>query len=433
MLFFYRTLADAFSKHVYSISCGVFLAYFNFGSDVIHSAASIFITWLVLKLIPNRTVSAAIVFFGNMAHLLTCYFLYSSEGYDLDFTTAQCVLTLRLISLGFDYLDGSKPNAQSDQKLNGLKELPSLLEVFGFGYFFGSFLTGPQFTFRHYKDFVTLDLFKKPGLEKSGTLPPLPVNYTLRCIGLGVLYLLLNAVGDIFFSPYLIIKPSFMEYSFFYRLFYATMSMKITLWKYLGVWLLAEGACVLSGIGFKEYKDSEIVWNGLSNVNPWLFETTPTLRGIVESFNINTNDWVKRYIFKRLIFLNNKTLSSFGALFFLAIWHGFAIGYFTCFLLEFLDMEVENRYRDLGWWTAFEKKFPFLTIPLYVVAWIIRNIVLSYGLLSFVFKTWNTSLTAYSSLYFLNHIFVVALLLAYPIIKKTFFPKKKQETSTKKD
>ena len=66
---------------------------------------------------------------------------------------------------------------------------------------------------------------------------------------------------------------------------------------------------------------------------------------MVESFNINTNDWVKRYVFKRLKFLNNRNASSLGALGFLAIWHGLYAGYFLCFFTEYIEMEAEKKIK----------------------------------------------------------------------------------------
>lgn len=290
-------------------------------------------------------------------------------------------------------------------------------------------MTGPQFTFRRYQDFVTLKLFKKPKSDEiPKEMPPIAVGYILRCVGIAVLYLGLNVVGDMYFPADLIIDPSFVtKHGFWYRMFYITVCMKFILWRYLGVWLLAEGSCVLAGIGFREYSsDGSLSWNGLSNVNPYLYETTPTLNGIIESFNINTNDWTKRYIFKRLIFLNNKTISSFGALLFLAIWHGFAIGYFMCFFLEFLDMQVETRFKALGLWERIELRVPGSGPFLFVVAWMVRNFCLSYGLLAFIFKTWTHSLMAYQSVYYINHIAVVLLLVIHPIIAPMFKTKKNE-------
>lgn len=50
-----------------------------------------------------------IAFVGNIGHLLAAYWNVATENYDIDFSTAQSVLTLRLIGLAWDFYDGSRP------------------------------------------------------------------------------------------------------------------------------------------------------------------------------------------------------------------------------------------------------------------------------------------------------------------------------------
>ena len=59
-------------------------------------------------------------------------------------------------------------------------------------------------------------------------------------------------------------------------------------------------------------------------------------------FNKNTNKWCFNYLFKRLAFLGNKELSQFATVMFMALWHGYFTGYFTCFLYEFLVLFAEG-------------------------------------------------------------------------------------------
>lgn len=48
-----------------------------------------------------------------------------------------------------------------------LPELPSLLTVFGYAYYFGGFLVGPQFSMHRYQQLVNGDFNDKV----SGTIP----------------------------------------------------------------------------------------------------------------------------------------------------------------------------------------------------------------------------------------------------------------------
>lgn len=88
-------------------------------------------------------------------------------------------------------------------------------------------------------------------------------------------------------------------------------------------------------------------WNGCSNVKLYLLETGNTMEHYVKSFNVNTNQWVASYVYKRLKFLNNRTISYAAALFFLAIWHGFHSGYYMSFFIEYLIVTTEKQVSSL--------------------------------------------------------------------------------------
>ncbi len=99
-----------------------------------------------------------------------------------------------------------------------------------------------------------------------------------------------------------------------------------------------EGVCIISGASYNEKTDS--VYE-CSNVHVLKFETTPTFGGIIRSFNLTTNEFAAKYIFKRLKFLGSRTASHFITLLFLALWHGWATGYYITFGMEFLIMKME--------------------------------------------------------------------------------------------
>lgn len=82
--------------------------------------------------------------------------------------------------------------------------------------------------------------------------------------------------------------------------------------------------------------------NRCFNVSVIHFETTTTFGGLIESFNMTTNAFALRYVFKRLKGLRSKLASQFVTLFFLAIWHGFPLGYYNTFALEMMMMKMEK-------------------------------------------------------------------------------------------
>ncbi|KAK2557363.1 Lysophospholipid acyltransferase 5 [Acropora cervicornis] len=96
-------------------------------------------------------------------YLLTSYAYYASGEYDVNWTTPQCILTLRLISVAWDYYDGNQDQEKlpSDFKVTAIKAPPTLLQMFGLSYFYGGFLVGPQFQIKEYVAFVEGTLVNK--------------------------------------------------------------------------------------------------------------------------------------------------------------------------------------------------------------------------------------------------------------------------------
>lgn len=102
-----------------------------------------------------------------MTHLLVGYWVTATTTYDIMWTMPHCVLTLRLIGLAFNVYDGQEPQEKlsAENQKTALKEVPGILEVFAHSYFPASFLIGPQFPLRKYRDFVELKLEKRVMLE----------------------------------------------------------------------------------------------------------------------------------------------------------------------------------------------------------------------------------------------------------------------------
>ena len=148
-------------------------------------------------------------------------------------------------------------------------------------------------------------------------------------------------------------------------------------------------------------KTKRVSWDSLTNIRPWGYETSTSLSQIIDNFNINTNLWVKNYVFKRCKGFGNKHISSMLALLFLALWHGYHLGYVLCFGLEFMYVEAERRVRD---------RFAASNIPSVIsnaVGFVWTNLSLYYGLGGFALKTVSDSLEFYKSLYYFGHISIL--------------------------
>lgn len=411
--------------HLFHTLSGLALAAFNFGSQLYHSAVCVLVQFLMLRLM-GRTVTAVLSsFIFQMVYLLAGYYYTATEEYDIKWTMPHCVLTLKLIGLSFDYYDGGKEPSQlnAEQQKAALPAVPSLLEVCGFAYFYGGFLVGPQFTLRSYQRLVAGELTDCPGKPPNSVIP------AMKRFGLGLLCLVIYTIFSPHYSDSYYLTDEYEAQPFWYRCVFILLWAKVILYKYVSCWVIAEGVCILSGLGYNGLgEDGNHKWDACANMKVWLFETTPLFTGTISSFNINTNAWVARHVFKRLKFLGNKILSQMATLMFLAIWHGLHSGYIICFSMEFIIVNVERQVQ------ALVKDSPLLSklahSPLYPLVYVLQQFVhwlfMGYPLVPFCLFTYDKWLKVYSSVYFCGHLFFFAAYLSLPYLRKVLVPKKQQ-------
>jgi len=125
--------------------------------------------------------------------------------------------------------------------------------------------------------------------------------------------------------------------------------------KYYGVWILTEGASILTGLGFTGYGPSGVAtWNGAANVDVWKIEVPENFKGLIDSWNIKTNVWLRECMYKRVTPKGEKAGFKSSMLTYLtsAVWvrlarprgptvdahsfcvqHGISGGYYLTFLL----------------------------------------------------------------------------------------------------
>jgi lysophospholipid acyltransferase len=107
---------------------------------------------------------------------------------------------------------------------------------------------------------------------------------------------------------------------------------------------MAEGACILSGLGYNGFdpKTGKVFWDRLENVNPWSLETAQNTRGYIDSWNKNTNHWLRNYIYLRVTPKGKKPgfRASMATFVTSALWHGFYPGYYLTFVMGSLVQTV---------------------------------------------------------------------------------------------
>ncbi|KAF9972167.1 hypothetical protein BGZ65_009978, partial [Modicella reniformis] len=483
------TIIGESARNTFFLTTGLLMSYYFNSYDIIHPLTTCLGTWIFCRLVglfapKNRTFASALSFAFNFGYLLTSYKYTATEDYDICYTMQQCVQCLRMIGYGMDFMDG-QPKSSLSKKSNvaaeavnekkavasplppppadnalgtptpttatpapaaavvvrdktpisfgrdiALAQLPSLAETIGYAFFPFAFLVGPQFSFSLYKKFISMELFNVPvpasasasaaaaAAAAANGIPQGSLRYATRCFSLGVFYL---GLGQ--------------------RVFIFWWTGKTVLNKYLGIWTIAEGPCVLSGITFNGYDDQgKPEWDGLRNVNPINYEFATSLAQVIASFNMNTNYWAKLYVFKRLRFLGNKNLSALGVLLFLAVWHGTHPGYFFCFGLEFLDMETERRLstrfgRPINAFISRQQGVANIVLKALwgVINWLLTTSALFFASVPFDLLQWDKSLEATpKKLMVLTAsrdlgVYVLVALLGLDIVLSFIMPKKRSK------
>jgi len=180
-------------KHLFGMSFGLLFGWINFGQQLLMLFVSSTVAFLILHLFsPKR--SAQLIYLWCMLFLSGCHIyrmITDYMGYTLDFTGAQMLLTLKLVTMGTDFFDGTKRPEELGNyaKSMNLKRLPSPLEFYGYVFFFPGLLAGPAFNLREYLEYIDGSLFKDApaGKMPSPLMPFLKNSATVVATAIGLL------------------------------------------------------------------------------------------------------------------------------------------------------------------------------------------------------------------------------------------------------
>ncbi|KAK3105167.1 hypothetical protein FSP39_018592 [Pinctada imbricata] len=376
--------------HIYFTICGLLIYYFNFGWSLLHSIINIAVIYALLRISGGTKFSVAFAFIFNTVYLLYGYINQTREGYNISWTTPHCVITLRLTAVVMDYYDGKKDQKEQsqDQKENCLYEIPSFLAMCGQTYFFGAMLAGPQFSMRRYLSLTSGKFTEELRKDANTNQSPSP-SYSpsiTRC-ALGILYIFVYQAGQMIITDQFILSQDFQNRNFFIKCFYVYLWGRILFNKYIGTWLICEGVCMLTGLSYNgKDENGNVLWDGVTNVKLYRLETASSFSQMIEAFNHNTNNWMLRYVYKRLRFLGNRLISQSVTLLYLSVWHGIHSGYYMNFFLEFIMVNSELQLQSLVKSSPSLQNFlqlpwirPFMTLLARMLIWF----SLSYALISF--------------------------------------------------
>ncbi|KAM9934887.1 hypothetical protein OXX80_005518 [Metschnikowia pulcherrima] len=346
------------------------------------------------------------------SHFSTQFFkTYDSKV--IDITGAQMVMVMKLSAFGWNVYDGKRKTSPSDYtQSRAIKKHPNILPYFGYVFFYPSLLTGPAFDYVDYDKFIHGSLFddvpdqKRPGKRKR-RIPRSGLQALSKTLqGLFWAGLCLQAPKWVTLDH--VFSKSFVsEHGFFYRIFYLWVLGVSHRLKYYTIWQIAEGACILCGIGYNGYDEETktFKWNRVQNIDPWSFETGQNVHRCLEVWNMNTNKWLKHYVYTRIARPGKKpgfksTLFTFATS---AFWHGTRPGYYLTFVLGAFIQTIGKIYRRnfRPMFMEADGKTPKPSKRLYdIVCYFVTQLTFGFVCQPFVILDFRQSLYCWMTVYF---------------------------------
>nr|BAJ99089.1 predicted protein [Hordeum vulgare subsp. vulgare] len=340
-------------KHALSIIISIVLCSWTLGQySWVHAVVSSLVTWLLVRLLPPRHAATAVMCWAmgymSVSHIYRMYIDYM--GWHLDFTTPQMILTIKLTSFAFAYADGNiarKKDLYPEQSRNEVKQLPNLLEFFGFVFFFPSFMAGPTIEFAAYRDYISLDMFKTK--ECNGQIPS-TIFPTFFAIGRAFLMLPL-CIYALQMPLNTVLTPEFAAHPLYLRLLLGYVYVNLARQRYYFGWYLAECGFVACGADYNGHNaDGSINWDRVRNCYPLSIELASNTKMITDNWNVCTSTWLRMYVYMRLAPFG-RSVATIGTYTVSAFWHGFYPGYYIFFVIcafqTLAAQAVRSRIRPL--------------------------------------------------------------------------------------
>lgn len=366
---------------------------------------------------------------------------------EIDYTGAQMVMVMKLSAFGWSYWDGQLYHKNKEkfentlnvyQKSRAILHHPNLISYLGYVFFYASFVTGPSFDYADYEKFILTELFddvpesKKPGRSRKRKIPK-SGRIALKKVLQGFVWIGLF----IYLTPKITVEYSLSEEfrfgkSFIYKVVFLWILGIVERLKYYAVWLISEGACIVVGLGYNGYnsKTDKMYWNRVQNIDPLEFELGQNMHDCLEAWNMNTNKWLKNFIYLRTCTRDKKTgklkvgiiptIITFATS---AFWHGTLPGYYLTFILGAFMQSVgkifRRNFRPI-FATKDNSNVSKYKIFYDILSWVITQLSFGYVVQPFVILTFNESIKLWKACYFWLHIgcFIVLFSFNGPFGKK---------------
>ncbi|KAL6747480.1 membrane bound O-acyl transferase family protein [Haematococcus lacustris] len=398
-------------RHLYALLTGAGLLYYTFGNGCLHAAIPAALTYLIMALMPRSCAAPVwILNFGYLIwlHVISCM----GDSYEpgaMDFTGAEMVLVLKLISLATCYQDArrlKKEAMTAFQAEHAVQQLPGPLAYSAYVLALGNLLAGPYLEFTDYRDFIHLK-----GVWDPGAARPVPPAWQpgLVCLAKAAFFM----AAYMYLTPRLgwpvLFTPWYSQLAFPLRCVVQFAAGVTSQFKYCFAWTLSEASLTAAGLNFSGWDTASgrPLWGRYANIHFFRLMLVDSGRLVPQHWNIVTGQFLRRYVYERLTRAGRKP--GFSQLLCTqltsALWHGLSGGHFLFFASTALAVRsshvvysLEQRVLPPGlvrsgvWWLA-------------KVVW--TQYLINYLVLAFHIMSVPRSLQAWASTYFWAHVVIL--------------------------
>ncbi|KAI9105377.1 MBOAT, membrane-bound O-acyltransferase family-domain-containing protein [Phlyctochytrium arcticum] len=403
-------------KHLFSIAVSgtLFVALFDkFGfAQLVGNALVVYAITASMRDTKKGPVLAFLVSMGQLSINHVVSQLIYQTNVSFDHSAPMMVLVIKLTSFAWAAHDGTKPlkELSDDQRQLAIREMPGIIEFFGYVFYFPAFLVGPSFEFRDYQKFIRREA---PYDNVPSCFVP-----TVRAVGAALICFFLFFKFGSQWSYMYCLTDEYQQSSFLYRLFYLQIAGGLARTKYYIAWKLSEGACDLTGIGYngRDPKTGEERWDRIQNIPIRKFELAENPKKALEYWNKNTGLWLRRYVYLRITPPGTKPTAATAIATYTtsAFWHGFRPGFYLTFITgSFLNIGARTLRRNVRpLFIAPSKLAPFK--PVYdILGWAGTIGAINYLVAPFIVHSVHNSLTVWKSNFFLLHVFLLVTEVGY--------------------
>lgn len=344
-------------------SFGLLLIYLSAGVQILHSLFSFFMIYGIIRVrtskpTVSKTTTEWLCFTATLLYLLffrICHdFLPNYFNKISPFANVvQLIMTLRLISYGFEHSD--------------TKTFTGFLDFFTYSYSYLGLFSGPFYRRNVFNDFINNEKTESIPIKNHliETLKPLPLTV--------ILYFALKTFMPVDYYR----SESFLSNSAWLNVLFMQVQFAWCRYRFYTAWILAESTCISARLGAyevsrqsrpglgpklsvedaaKEKENSEVGtydFNTIWNLKKLVCEFNPSIRQCMRDWNCSVQWWLANYTYKKVPQSTHIVLRISFTMFISAYWHGIAPGYFMGFMCVPLLTFTEDLVRK-----GFEKDFP---------------------------------------------------------------------------